>query len=267
MRVLVVFAIFAISTLVAVYITEAPVSSTSTTTFQCKDIVTSMQTSSIASLSFGLLGYWPLDEGSGTSACDLSGNDNTAILVGGPIWVNGKFGEALEQKTGDIGYASANVSGFSFPFTTSVWGNKTGDITNGLILTTVNSTIGTNSDQCSIEYLNGGISAGCWIDGHDNYITTNSTYNNSQFHLVTFTATSTTYTLYVDGVLRARGLFSNALSAQTHLDILDGFGRGSTNPGVEADDVRVYNRALTASEISELYSSRVTILETRNTSK
>ncbi|GEM_PF-3901780 len=35
----------------------------------------------------GLVGYWRLDEGSGTTVEDLSGNGNTGTLVNGPMWV------------------------------------------------------------------------------------------------------------------------------------------------------------------------------------
>src|SRR3972149_8165412 len=34
----------------------------------------------------GLVGYWPLDEASGTIAYDYSGNSNTGTLSNGPIW-------------------------------------------------------------------------------------------------------------------------------------------------------------------------------------
>jgi prepilin-type N-terminal cleavage/methylation domain-containing protein len=43
----------------------------------------------------GLVGYWPFDEGSGTIAKDYSGNGNDGTLVNGPTWVDGKVGKAL----------------------------------------------------------------------------------------------------------------------------------------------------------------------------
>jgi acylphosphatase len=43
----------------------------------------------------GLVGYWKLDENTGTSAADLSGNGNTGTLTSGPTWSTGKFGAAL----------------------------------------------------------------------------------------------------------------------------------------------------------------------------
>ena len=43
-----------------------------------------------------LSGHWPLDDGSGTTASDESGNGNPGNLPGGPAWIPGKFGQALE---------------------------------------------------------------------------------------------------------------------------------------------------------------------------
>jgi len=45
----------------------------------------------------GLIGYWPLNEGSGTTTADMApagyGFDGT--LIGGPTWTSGQFGNAL----------------------------------------------------------------------------------------------------------------------------------------------------------------------------
>jgi len=43
-----------------------------------------------------LVGWWRLDEGSGTIATDLSGYGNDGTLQSEPQWVNGKFGKALQ---------------------------------------------------------------------------------------------------------------------------------------------------------------------------
>jgi hypothetical protein len=48
-----------------------------------------------SSLSAGLIGYWKLDEGAGTTARDSSGKNNNGTLRGGPLWVAGKVGQAL----------------------------------------------------------------------------------------------------------------------------------------------------------------------------
>ena len=43
-----------------------------------------------------LLGWWKLDEGSGGTAYDSSGNGNDGTLQGNPRWVPGRIGGALE---------------------------------------------------------------------------------------------------------------------------------------------------------------------------
>ena len=43
----------------------------------------------------GLVGYWSFDEGTGTTARDLSGGGNTGTLINNPTWVEGRVGRAL----------------------------------------------------------------------------------------------------------------------------------------------------------------------------
>ena len=52
-------------------------------------------TFTVADLSTGLLGHWTLDEGSGDTANDASGQEQDAKLVGGPSWAGGRAGGAL----------------------------------------------------------------------------------------------------------------------------------------------------------------------------
>lgn len=43
----------------------------------------------------GLVGYWKFDEGKGGIVFDKSGNDNNGLLIGNHTWIAGKFGKAL----------------------------------------------------------------------------------------------------------------------------------------------------------------------------
>ncbi|MHC4629535.1 MAG: hypothetical protein ACYTDV_21380 [Planctomycetota bacterium] len=43
-----------------------------------------------------LVGWWRLDDGSGTTATDSSGNGNDGTLTGGPTWALGRLSGALE---------------------------------------------------------------------------------------------------------------------------------------------------------------------------
>jgi hypothetical protein len=48
-----------------------------------------------ANITTGLVGHWKFDEGSGITAGDSSGNNNTGTLTNGPTWTTGKLGGAL----------------------------------------------------------------------------------------------------------------------------------------------------------------------------
>ncbi len=45
--------------------------------------------------AYGIVGYWKFDEGSGTTAYDSSGNNNHGTLYNGPTWTQGKVNGAL----------------------------------------------------------------------------------------------------------------------------------------------------------------------------
>ena len=49
-----------------------------------------------ADIADGLVGYWPLDEGSGTTTADATGNGSDGTFVGDPQWSAGKLGSALD---------------------------------------------------------------------------------------------------------------------------------------------------------------------------
>ncbi|MFC1604411.1 LamG-like jellyroll fold domain-containing protein, partial [Planctomycetota bacterium] len=56
-----------------------------------------------------LIGYWPFDEGSGTTAADLSVNGYNGTLNGGATWTEGIYGGAL-QFNGSDSYVSTGQS-------------------------------------------------------------------------------------------------------------------------------------------------------------
>ncbi len=68
-----------------------------------------------------VLGIWLLDEGKGDIAADASGNGNDGTLGGGPTWIDGVYGKALDFSGSssyvDCGNAgSLNVGVFSVSF-------------------------------------------------------------------------------------------------------------------------------------------------------
>ena len=54
------------------------------------------QPQGIGRLDSGLAGYWPLDEGTGTTTADGSVNANNGTLTNGPTWTTGQIGSAVD---------------------------------------------------------------------------------------------------------------------------------------------------------------------------
>ncbi len=73
--------------------------------------------------------YLPMDEGQGDSTADLSGSGNDGVLEDGPVWVQGKYGSALEFDVGSRVHipASNSLHGdiFKDDFTLLAWINPT----------------------------------------------------------------------------------------------------------------------------------------------
>lgn len=58
-------------------------------------VLISAPTASATAASRGVVGEWPLNEGVGTQAADISGSGNNGTLSGGATWVNDGSGSAL----------------------------------------------------------------------------------------------------------------------------------------------------------------------------
>ena len=72
-----------------------------------------------------LVGWWKLDDGSGTVAIDSSGNGYDGTLLGDPQWVAGQIGGALQFDGSGDSVHVGNAQVFNFPgsFSISAWIN------------------------------------------------------------------------------------------------------------------------------------------------
>jgi len=111
-----------------------------------------------------LVGWWKLDEGSGTTAYDSSGNGFDGTLTGDTKWVAGKYGAAVEVD-GDGDYVEIPSIGInSDTVTMSAWIKRNGpqsDYT-GIFFT---RNMPTNDLACGLMILPGGTNIGyTWND-------------------------------------------------------------------------------------------------------
>jgi len=192
----------------------------------------------------GLVGVWPFDEGTGGVTTDLSGNGNVGTLVGGVTWTAGRFGSALVFDDG-TGYVSASANGLpaaNAPQSVSWWLNVPtipNGVADALSLTNDGAHAGVQPG-----FRNGRV--GVWQWGGTWLVSTAPPSSNAWHHYV-YTFDGTTHRLYVDGVSRANSTVTPQSAAPVQLQ----FGRWSGGHEYvkgSLDDVRIYNRALSAAE-------------------
>ncbi|MEI6346151.1 MAG: LamG domain-containing protein [bacterium] len=196
----------------------------------------------------GLVGLWSFDGAdmvAGTTAYDRSGNGYDGILSGlsAPKIGVGKIGQALRLH-GTSGYVSVSnldmntLSTFGW-INTTVVGNQV------IVATLANGGwsffLGAGNN---LTFLKRGIGG----------VTSSATIGTNGWHYVGVTYDGATAKFYIDGVLDS----SNAYS-QTFNNGSVGYGLGGIEIGGytvtgRLDDVRVYNRVLTASEIRTMYN-------------
>ena len=214
-------------------------------------------------LATDLVGYWLMNEGGGKAIYDLSGNRNTGTFYGDTKWVPGKFGSCLSFD-GNADYVNMgtlpgvldNVS----VFTISCWVNwpigpgnydivlgKYSDSTHAVSLN-ANATgtylaFSVCNGSTSYAYISDFVLVGVWyhlVFVFDGAGATNSDrlkiYSNGQQRTLTFNGTIPSATPSIPSTPFYLGYTS---STYCLLGLLD--------------DVMIFNRVLTASEIQQLY--------------
>jgi len=190
-----------------------------------------------------LVGWWTFDEGQGTTAVDWSGHDNHGNLVGDPQWVAGQDGDALEFD-GDswLDFGTPNSLQIAQAITIACWVNPAalgGD--RGFVA--FNGSYAFKASGDHLRFTTPGIldhdafSAILQVDAWQHVAVTFQPEQNSG---VVF---------YLNGVETER-MTSSAVNAGGG-PFLIGNNQWSQFYEGMIDDVRVYNKVLTAEEIQQ----------------
>lgn len=218
-------------------------------------------------LDNGLVGYWKFDEGTGTTiAKDSSRSGNNGTLTNGPVWSTSTpsrmqfYDPKSLSFNGTYRYVKvANASaGPLFDigtrnFTVSIWATNTSAPAYRMMLSNW-SAFGMH-----VSLLSSGKFGGYVGDGTE----LTSTYTiptDGSWHHYVLTRTAGSIAWFVDGsVAGTSGSHPNSVGAavETHIgtrgDSEVGGGQTQNWQG-NVDDIRIYNRALSASEIKALYN-------------
>jgi hypothetical protein len=235
---------------------------TSSTTLKARAFKTGYNQSAEASASFnqatsnpvssGLVAYWNFDEGTGTTAADSSGNANHGTLVNGPKWVNGISGKALyfDGVAGNVTVADSNSLDLTGPYTISAWVNP------ATTFTDFRSILVKNYKYYLYSSVAGYCGDGSPLGGFSG--TTNNTVcqpvplpANTWTHL-SLIYDGSTLTLYRNGIAVATAIPSESLSPTTGNLQIGASQYGEYFQGL-IDEVRIYNRSLSSTEIQTIY--------------
>lgn len=220
----------------------------------------------------GLMAHWKLDETSSSlSASDCSGNNLTASYVNGPVPAEGYFDNALSFN-GQNQYIE--VSGYKGitggqSRTCSAWVRTSGPATPNTNMVVMEWGQYNGAGQ---EWLLGIYSDGkVGVYSYGPYIKTTATINDNKWHHIAAilendsSPTIGEIKLYIDGILQTQTnsyLPNQAINtvARTDVDVTIGAFYSGGTPACffngSIDEVRLYDRALGASEIRDQYQQR-----------
>ncbi len=217
---------------------------------QDKDLVAAAYLRTSVSSDSSLVGHWKLDETSGTTAYDSSGNDNhgTFINMVGNEWATGIVGGGLDFDGIDDRVRCFSSEGITVAngFTVSVWVWPD-------VFSTVHHeryvSLSTNLAVLRRRYVGDRLDFFITTDGTAKHLYGYDVLREKQWNHIAGTWDGTTQRLYLDGVEVDSATPGGVLGTEDP-DVNIG-GVGPTPDGF-LDDVRVYSRALSDWEVAAL---------------
>ncbi len=207
-----------------------------------------------------LIGYWPMDEGTGTVAYDVSGNGNNGTLSRTatgtlPTWVGGKFGSSVQLNGSNnwIDCGNAPIFDLTSQVTLAAWvyparAAATGHecyITKGDLTYTLKEA--STSGNVEMNIYNAG-----W---HTATLTGRTAADNNTWYHLAGTFDGSNIKLYLNGAVAATTAWSGTIATSTTNVCIGRDGAPSAGQRYYSgriDDVRIYNRALTETEVAGL---------------
>jgi hypothetical protein len=210
--------------------------------------------------------YWPLDEYTGTTVRDTSGNAINGTMTNGPVWVNGKVGQGIDFDDSDDyitfgnGALNPTLSGAS-AITIQAW-LRPDTITSAARNRVINYYVdGTNTGGMININASGNIEVGgrsVTGDSFQSLAGSAASLGNWYFVSGILDFANDTITLYINGEKTSSSVtFGNSTYTTGTPTLFDGIG-SSGNPaeyfGGIIDDVKIYKYARTGAQIAYDYN-------------
>jgi hypothetical protein len=216
------------------------------------------------------IAHWKFDEGLGFSTTDSSGNGNIGTLTNGPTWTSGQLRGAVSLDGSDdlVTVPDSTSLDITNTLTISLWAKQSGPLPTGQLSAFVSKRTQSGPGSgygFSARNAFGGGNANrltfTWYGVVDVQSTADVFPNDTNWHLYSVTHDGSNVKFYVDGILK--DTVANTASGVAGANML-AIGRYNADQTVltnerlwngALDDVRIYNRALSATEVQSLYTT------------
>lgn len=205
---------------------------------------------SSAALTDSINAYYKSDTGSGTTLYDALGRNNRTITsAASGKWINGIIDGAFDYDSAAYVQFASRLIPLTGQFTIAAWVNITNSATNDVFVSQHAGSVGRMQFGETSNKLTFVLGAGGIVAQSPGSIAEN------QWTQVAVTRNSTNgVTLYINGTAVAHGLNASALD-----NTFTRFGRDVATQKLAGglDEIGIWNRSLTATEIASLYSSHL----------
>jgi len=216
-----------------------------------------------------LVGHWALDDGSGTTASDSSGNGNTGTLNGDTAWTTGHIGSGAAAFDGTGDYinvpdsASLAVStGITVAFWVNFASNPGGQKPLVGQAASLSSTTGWSVSLLTTGGINAsqGVTGG--VGGNNKQLTSTGTAGTGSWQHIAYVGQisggNLIMTIFINGIASGTQTVTATALADSTAALRLGNIQTTYYTG-SLDDVRVYNNALSEAEIKALIPEPATV--------
>ena len=190
--------------------------------------------------------------GSGTTWTDISGNGNTGTLTNGPTYSSANGGSLVFDGSNDYVNLPYTLLSGTGNFTVSIWLKCSAS--------TVGGNLFGNYPAGNLEVFYGTRLIGMWLNNVSTYLgtspwnTTLPQFTTNYTQIVALRKNTSDTEFYINGVLVKTGSSSDTIGS------VNNFRIGTNTSGTETftgsiPQVSIYNRALTAAEVSQNFNA------------
>lgn len=210
-------------------------------------------------ITTGLIGWWKLDDGSGTTPVDSSATGANGVMhATNPTWVAGHIGTNALQFNGSGYVTVAHNSSFDMgtgDFTVALWFKSDGSEAGFYESPFSKGDVGGSGNGISIIVRNNTIGGQALVYIAGSLLVGTIKVTDNSWHHIAVIRNSGVVSTYIDNTFDNSATISgntNVTSDIIYLGIFDGSG---DYPEIgQSDEIRFYSRALTGPQLTSLFN-------------